>query len=54
MPLKKNRLIAYLDPQVCRTLDKYNHALVIQMERQGIAIRHDITKYEFWDSSAGK
>ncbi len=52
--LHKNRLIAYLDPQVCRTLDKYNYALIIHMEHQGIAIKHDVTQYEFWDYSAGK
>jgi uncharacterized membrane protein len=51
--VQKNRIIAYLNPQVCRTLDKFNYALVKKMNDEGIEIASDVSQYEFWNVSSG-
>ncbi|WP_196589291.1 hypothetical protein, partial [Aliivibrio fischeri] len=52
--VQKNRVIAYLNPQVCRTLDKFNYALTMHSRSKGVDVKIDINLYEFWNASAGK
>ena len=51
--IQKNRVVAHLDPQVCRSLDKFNYAFSIACKKNGISVEFDDIHYSFWDVRAG-
>ena len=47
-PIQKNKIVAYLGPQVCSSLDKHNYALQLLLKELTKSDGEKITDYEFW------
>lgn len=47
-PVQKNKIIAYMGPRVCSSLDKHNFALQILLQELTRSEGEKITDYEFW------
>lgn len=51
--IAKNRVIAHLDPQMCRTLDKYHYAFSLSSLKYGVSVDIDSIKYTYWNVQQG-
>jgi hypothetical protein len=49
----KNRIVAYLNPQMCRTIDKYHYAFNFTCKKLGAMVELPKEKYIFWAMSQG-
>ena len=51
--IQKNKVIAYLSPQVCSSLDKFNYSIHLGLEQMtGAPINENATHYDFWQNKA--
>ena len=51
--IAKNRVVAHLDPQMCRLLDKYHYSISVAGVALGIQINLGSLSYNYWDKLAG-
>lgn len=49
----KNRVVAHLDPQMCRTLDKYHYAFLVSSMKYGASMDINSIRYTYWDINQG-
>ncbi|MGL6287210.1 hypothetical protein [Aeromonas hydrophila] len=47
-PIQKNKIIAYMGPQVCSSLDKHNYAMQLLLKELTKAETVQNIEYEFW------
>ncbi|MEZ8852862.1 hypothetical protein AB6E22_17340 [Vibrio cyclitrophicus] len=51
--VQKNKIIAYMSPQVCSSLDKFNYAMHLALQQiTGSGIDDSAMQYEFWKDKA--
>ena len=46
--IQKNKVIAYMGPQICSSLDKYNYAMLLAVKELTGQSSSDNIEYEFW------
>lgn len=49
----KNRVVAHLDPQMCRILDKYHYAFLVSSMKYGVSMDINSIRYTYWNINQG-
>lgn len=51
--VQKNKIISYMSPQVCSSLDKFNYAMLFSLQQiNGTRIDEMAVQYEFWQDKS--
>lgn len=50
---QRNRVVSFLNPQVCRTLDKYNYGITCEFDKMTHSNQASTWKPEFWEIEKG-